>query len=165
MTTRVVPSDLNWVELEGEWDLSTAFKKLQDVANRDADASEKLLAKRQETLHRWHSHFVVHGAKSVGLDSFDITACLLADDTHVRARIVQSRKEGKIYIEMHTLGQMGGTGAPAPSGGFTLKPRISDHGEQMFSVVDGDADLLYPWQVIRKAVDNLRELLLTGRGQ
>ena len=167
MTTRIVPSDLNWVELEGEWDLSTAFKKLQDVANRDADAGEKLVTERQEELDPWRSHFIVRSSQSVGLDNwFDITAFLFGtgDDFHVRARITPSRKEGKIHVEMHTVGQMGGAGgAPAPNGSFTLKPRISDHGEQMFSV-DGDTDLLYPWQVIRKAVDRLRELLGEIRG-
>ena len=103
MTTKRVPSDLNWVELEGEWDLSAAFKKLHEVAKRDATASEKLLAKRQEVLRQWQSHFIVSGDENVGLDWFDITAFFGGNDTHVLARIAQSRKEGKIHIEMHTL--------------------------------------------------------------
>lgn len=171
MTTvrgKEVPEDLNWVEMEGEWDLPAAFKKLHDVAQKDAAASEELLIKRRDAQPRYsypHSHFDV---RVTTVDRrFDITAYSLwgDNDRHARARIIESRKEGKIHVELYVLPDASGPMEPA-AGGFTLEPRISDHGKQVFALVEPtvmgaetEPTLLYPWQASRLVVDTLRRIL------
>ena len=173
MAEKEVPEDLNWVELEGEWSLDVAFAKLHAIAKRDADASAKLLTKLQEAscYRGWHTHFKFDDRHITHQYCFDIIAFSPGanDDTHVRARIKQSRKKSEIHIELASTRETDEfTSVP---GGFTLEPRVSNHGKQMFALVSPDSllevepALLYPWQASRLIVDTLRRLLGSAAGR
>ena len=157
MDERDVPGDLDWAGLEGEWRVDTAYDKLKETVERDAQSSEKA-----SVGNHYGTYFF---CEALGVqEQFRVHLVDLAagGDRQWCARVTKARRSQTIDVEVFKLDAIG---RPQPEfcKTFRFEPRISDYGEQKFAEIDSDrkvlGSLLYPWQVSRKLVDRLRVAL------